>query len=354
MPDSSCPPNPGSMEPAERRPASIFVAGRRRVPRGIVRRDWIKGRPVSTRKWARAIPVTRSESYAPSLLPGTGRPRSRLLGAELTTPRFTCAGAARKESQAELVVDESVVEELASEDVLVDVLAVDELPVEELESAWPSQPPVGVVDEAAAKVPVSVVPTVTEVPATTLVGKPEGSDCRVPVGSLDSASVPSPELSVVIVPSTELPIETLSVLLAAAPLTLTVNVVTVTPSAVAVWYVAVPVSVPSVSVSAAVSVVPCETGLQPVLDVVAANVPVSDVPTVTAVPAATLVGKPVGSDCCVPVGSLDRASVPSPELSVVIVPTTVLPIETLSVLLAAAPLTLTENVVTVVPSTVVV
>ena len=80
------------------------------------------------------------------------------------------------------------------------------------------------------------------------------------------------------------------------------------------------------------------------------NVPVSDVPTVTAVPAVTLVGKPVGSDCWVLVGSLDRARVPLPELSVVIVPTTVLPMETFSVLLAAAPVTVTVKVVTVVPS----
>jgi len=119
--------------------------------------------------------------------------------------------------------------------VLSDELVVDEPRAAELKPGWPpSQPPLGVVEAAEVKVPVSVVPTVTDVPAVMLVGKPEGSDCWVPVGLLDRAKVPSPELSVVIVPTTVLPIETLSVLLAAAPVTLTENVVTVVPLAVAV------------------------------------------------------------------------------------------------------------------------
>ena len=45
------------------------------------------------------------------------------------------------------------------------------------------------------------------------------------------------------------------------------------------------------------SVVPVEAVTPELDDVAAARLPVSDVPTVTAVPAATLAGKSLGSDC---------------------------------------------------------
>ena len=76
-----------------------------------------------------------------------------------------------------------------------------------------------------------------------------------------------------------------------------------------------------------------------------ANVPLS-VPTVTVDPAETLVGKSVGSACSVSVGSLDNTNEPAPVSSVVSWPTKVSSIDTSSVVLAAAPVTLTENFVT--------
>jgi len=77
-------------------------------------------------------------------------------------------------------------------------------------------------------VPLSV-PTVIVEPAL-IVGKFDGSGCSVPVGLLDSVSVPAPVLSVVSVPTVVPSMTTSSGLLAAAPVTLTVNFVVAVPS----------------------------------------------------------------------------------------------------------------------------
>jgi hypothetical protein len=76
-------------------------------------------------------------------------------------------------------------------------------------------------------------------------------------------------------------------------------------------------------------------------------VPLSD-PTAIVDPELT-VGKFGGSDCSVPVGLLDKVSVPAPVLSVVRVLTVVPSITTSSGLLAVAPVTLTVSFVVVVP-----
>jgi hypothetical protein len=218
------------------------------------------------------------------------------------------------------------------------------------------------------------VPTDTVVPGTMHFGKFAGSDSSVPVGLLDKTSVPAPVASVVMVPTTVFPIVTLSVVLAAAPVTLTEKVVVATPLAVLTWKLTVPAAFvfdgsASVAVSEALGACPVPVGgwavpaggcpVPPgagphapgggggggVGFVATANVPLS-APTEISVPAAT-VGKPVGNACWPPVGLLESTSVPAPLAFVIRVPTTVVPIVTVSDVLAAAPVTLMQSVVLV-------
>lgn len=85
---------------------------------------------------------------------------------------------------------------------------------------------------------------------------------------------------------------------------------------------------------------------------VAVSGPVSE-PTDTIVPGRMHLGKFVGNADSVPVGLLDKTNVPAPVPSVVMVPIRQLPIMTFSVVPAAAPVTVTENVVVVTPLVVV-
>ena len=78
----------------------------------------------------------------------------------------------------------------------------------------------------------------------------------------------------------------------------------------------------------------------------------ANAPTLTAVPAATSVGKLSGNGCSSPSGSLDSTRLPSPLLSVVTWPTTVAPTVTSSVLSASAPVTFTLSSVSVALSSV--
>ena len=211
-----------------------------------------------------------------------------------------------------------------------------------------------------ANVPVIVVPTVTVVPGTMHFGKFAGNADSAPVGLFDKTNVPAPVASVVIVPTTRLPIETFSVVLAAAPVMLTENIVVVTPLVVLL----VNVTVPAAAAFVGSANVPLNEALGgcPQLGGGAGGVggaggagvfgtartPIS-VPTVTVVVPATTVGKGFVGATCDPVGLVEMKSVPAPLAFVFRVPTTVVPIVTVSELLAASPVTLTHNVVLAVP-----
>ena len=206
-----------------------------------------------------------------------------------------------------------------------------------------------------ANVPLSE-PTVIVVPEL-IVGRFVGNASSVPVGLLEKTSDPAPLLSVVSVPMVTPPITTSSELPDVAPVTLIVSFVDVVPEYVLALYVTEPVAELLGSVSDAVSTVlaerlpPPDQLVEPielVPEVAAANVPLSE-PTVTAAPAAILVGKFAGNVCCEPVGLLERAKVPAPVLSVVSVPIVTPPMATSSVLPAAAPLTLMVRLVVAVP-----
>jgi hypothetical protein len=192
-------------------------------------------------------------------------------------------------------------------------------------------------------------PTVTAVLAVTPVGTVV-KDFSVPVGFVEKTAVAAPVLSVVTWPIVVVPITTSSVVLAVAPVTLSANVVAVTPCFVTVLKVAVPLALLFWSVSAAVRVVCCDDSHPPSVFVGAANAPLSE-PIVMAVLAATPVGAVVNA-CSVPVGFVEKTAVAAPVLSVVIWPTVVVPITTFSVLLAAAPVTLTFNSLSDTPSSV--
>lgn len=175
---------------------------------------------------------------------------------------------------------------------------------------------------------------------------------------IETVSVPAPPLSVVNVPTVVPFTTTSSELLAVAPVTFTVNELVFVPCDLVLVNVTVPVAELLESVKEAVSVVVCEwwqppedpspsPSLSPVL-VPAANDPLSG-PTVTAAPAAMLVGKFDGSDCCEPVGLLENVTVPAPLASVVKVPIVTPPIAMLSAVFAASPETVTVRLVVELP-----